>query len=57
MVYGRSKCPTCGSEKQYSNRYDAYYCELCNKWLEEPCTDSTCEFCSIRPAKPSQIQN
>lgn len=47
-------CRTCGSEVQYSNKYDAYYCELCNVWLEKTCEDPECEFCSTRPEKPSQ---
>ncbi len=49
------KCPVCESEKQYSNKYDAYFCELCNKWLEEPCKDPECQFCTTRPEKPSQV--
>lgn len=48
-------CEQCGSERQYSNKYDAYYCELCNKWLEETCDDVECDFCPTRPEKPSQI--
>ena len=48
-------CPSCGGEKQYSNKYDAYYCELCNKWLEDRCADTECELCISRPNKPSQI--
>lgn len=49
-------CPKCSSEVQYSNQYDAYYCELCNEWLESKCDDQECEFCPPRPDKPSQIQ-
>lgn len=47
-------CPHCESEKQYNIKYDAYYCELCNIWLEEKCSDPGCNFCFIRPEKPSQ---
>ena len=47
-------CSKCGSEVQYSNQYDSYYCELCNVWLERKCDDTGCEFCSNRPEKPSQ---
>lgn len=50
-----SFCKDCGSEKQYSNKYDAYFCELCNKWLEEKCSDPDCEFCTKRPELPSQV--
>lgn len=48
-------CSACGSEKTYSSKYDAYYCELCNIWLEQKCSDTTCHFCTTRPEKPSQI--
>lgn len=51
-----SFCDKCGSERQYSNKYDAYYCELCNKWLERTCSDSECEYCKDRPEKPSQME-
>jgi hypothetical protein len=47
----------CGSERQYSAEYDAYYCELCNEWLEETCEDLECKFCQNRPEKPSMIDN
>lgn len=49
-------CNKCGNERQYSNKYDAYYCELCNKWIEDECDDEKCEFCSLRPDKPSQME-
>lgn len=49
-----SWCPKCSSEKQYNDQYDAYYCELCNQWLEEKCYDVKCEYCAERPEKPSQ---
>ena len=52
--YSSPYCPTCKSEKSYSARYDAYYCELCNKWLEVACNDPNCEYCAERPEKPSQ---
>ncbi len=47
-------CSGCGSEVKYNNRYDAYYCELCNQWLEVKCNDPECEYCPERPNKPSQ---
>lgn len=50
-------CPKCGSEKLYSKHYDAFYCELCNVWLEEKCEDQSCDICPNRPDTPSKIQN
>ena len=34
--------------------YDSYYCESCNEWLENSCTDSNCKFCKQRPEKPNE---
>lgn len=46
-------CPTCGNEKKsYSEEYDAYYCDFCNEWLEDICTDRDCEYCKKRPLTP-----
>lgn len=39
-------------KKEFSEEYDAYYCETCNQWLEDPCDDPTCEFCTARPLTP-----
>ena len=47
-------CSKCRSEIKHESRYDSYYCELCNKWLEEKCNDPKCEYCNCRPDKPSQ---
>jgi hypothetical protein len=55
MASGPNFCSTCGSEKQYNDEYDSYYCELCNKWLEEKCNDSECGFCTTRPEKPITV--
>ena len=45
-------CPYCGCRVFYDERYDAYYCSVCNTWLEEACRDPECEFCSCRPKRP-----
>ena len=47
-------CKVCSSEVQYNAQFDAYYCELCNEWLERKCNDPECEYCAERPEKPSQ---
>jgi len=44
----------CGNKKSYSQEYDTYYCEVCNKWLEEKCSDITCEYCISRPPTPKE---
>ena len=38
----------------YNSKYDSYYCEICNRWLEDPCDcsgDDCAEFLN-RPPKP-----
>jgi len=36
----------------YSEKYDTYYNEETNEWVEDKCDDPTCEFCINRPDKP-----
>jgi uncharacterized protein (DUF1778 family) len=43
----------CDSVLIRSERWDAYYCPVCNEWLERRCDDPTCEFCAGRPERPS----
>jgi hypothetical protein len=47
----------CEQTKEYSEKYDAYYCVSCNEWLEDICTDRDCEFCKIRPLTPQKETN
>jgi hypothetical protein len=44
----------CENVKQYSEEYDAYFCPICNIWLEDRCNDPECEFCNIRPLTPRE---
>lgn len=44
----------CPHPRSYSERWDAYYCKKCDKWIEAACRDPDCEFCKGRPEKPSQ---
>jgi hypothetical protein len=36
-------------------RYDAYACIECDKWLESDCDDPACAFCAMRPPRPSAV--
>ena len=47
------KCIVCKDEPYYSEKYDSEYCLKCDKWLIDCCDGGVCEFCSIRPGKPS----
>lgn len=39
-------------DSKYSEKYDTYYCELCNEWLEKRCRDFICIYCHDRPDRP-----
>ena len=38
--------------KLYNNKYDAYYDDVKNVWLEDVCGSKGCEYCSNRPSEP-----
>jgi hypothetical protein len=46
-------CPDCLDTLAYNDEFDSIYCEDCDEWRDSPCTDPSCEYCSIRPEKPS----
>lgn len=52
VVGSPHKCPTCGRDRSYSFRYDAFWCENCEVWLSPACDLRTCIFCADRPPKP-----
>lgn len=41
-------------EVVYLEKYDAYACKQCNKWLEKRCSDRKCPFCSKRSRRPNR---
>lgn len=43
--------------KNYSEKYDSYYDDETDEWLEGTCSDPTCEYCAERPEKPSMAQH
>ena len=43
--------------KGYSSRYDAFFCRLCDAWLEGRCEDPNCGFCRNERIKPSQTDD
>ena len=48
----KSVCSFCGGDCERSERFDAYLCAKCNKWIERACADKACEFCVERPEVP-----
>ena len=47
----------CIETQHYSAEFDSYYCNFCNKWLEDICNDRDCEFCKTRPLTPLGDKN
>jgi hypothetical protein len=41
-----------GHDIVYSDRWDAWHCLQCAKWLEKQCSDEACSFCVGRPETP-----
>ena len=51
--------PACTRHSQfwiglYNEEYDSYYCEICNRWLEDDCKcgGDNCKYFPDRPDKP-----
>lgn len=45
-------CKICRRVLDYNYKYDAYYCNNCNEWREDKCSDEQCQECYNRPEKP-----
>ena len=43
--------------KKLNEKYDAYYDDEKDIWLEEKCDNPNCEFCKNRPTKPSECKS
>lgn len=41
--------------EKFCSEYDAWYDASTDEWLESMCDDPECEFCSGRPARPSDV--
>lgn len=50
MIYTTKvlRCNKCSSLGEYCKTHDAYYCSVCNTWLEPKCSDIDCKFCKDR---------
>lgn len=54
----KKTCQECGAmSRLYHEEFDAYFCIVCDKWLEKKCNDGDCEFCAKRPKKPSEAES
>jgi len=45
------ECPLHGPTTMRDKRRDAYYCQLCGRWIEPVCGDQGCGFCAGRPGR------
>lgn len=45
-------CNICCHPCVRNDIYDAWFCPICNIWLEQKCGDSDCEYCKERPERP-----
>lgn len=50
-----NQCPECSGPLKFNDEYDSKYCISCNEWQESSCEDPTCDYCSARPNKPSDL--
>lgn len=46
-------CLHCLGTLGYNEEYDSFYCVECDEWRESVCEDEDCEYCQMRPLKPS----
>lgn len=44
-----------GHNTIHDETYDAYFCSICEEWVEKKCSDTACEFCTTRPDKPPKV--
>ncbi|MDE5619548.1 MAG: hypothetical protein K2O29_04035 [Ruminococcus sp.] len=48
-------CPNCnGNNTLYYDKFDVLCCLSCDTWLEKVCSDPSCQYCSKKPATPSE---
>lgn len=47
----------CFVKPVYCEEFDAYYCPKCMVWLEGPCSDKECQYCTKRPGSPKKIKH
>jgi hypothetical protein len=51
----RPDCTECKRAGILNTKFDSYFCEHCNIWLESACEDANCIFCPKRPEKPMEV--
>jgi hypothetical protein len=49
----RTTCERCVSDLLYCDVHDAYFCPMCDQWIENVCGDPGCTYCPGRAVKPS----
>ena len=49
-----SVCEQCVSDLLFCDMHDAYFCPVCDAWVEAACGDATCDYCKGRAVRPSE---
>ncbi len=55
MKYRTGKCNDCNNKALYAEQYDVHYCLICEQYLENKCSDKTCQFCTKRPDNVKEL--
>ena len=50
-------CERCVSDLLYCGLRDAYLCPVCDRWVENACSDPQCGYCPGRPERPSECDH
>lgn len=46
------KCNDCNHQTFHYEKWDSYFCALCNSWSEDKCDWNECAYCINRPDEP-----
>lgn len=52
-----TSCERCVSDLLYCDVHDAYFCPICDRWIEDVCGDPGCTYCPGRAMKPSSCDH
>ena len=48
-------CTVCGNWFHFDTVFDAYFCDPCDEWASNKCSDTQCSQCDRRPKRPSHV--
>jgi hypothetical protein len=53
----RTTCERCVADLLYCDVHDAYFCPICDRWIESACGDPDCTYCVGRAPTPSGCEH